>query len=1760
MALESLKKLYNGVSSQQVDIGDFDTFKSKMQSSESRRKFYDQVSGLGIDIGDYETFELKVSSPSPSVDVNEFFVDPNDSLNQQDSFKQSIYDSVKRQENSIATNNPYGVNLPRKKSNVDKIASLGGKVMEGSQTLLEFDSLDNGLQVGEEIIDNILNQTNNDPSKFYSSYSGLPEDSPEVKSFVEIFNEQRQKYTPKQETNLDRIIRALEQGKQNPQYIMKTASEPDAVDRLTKSATPLPKFVMGIPTSEITTAQVKRRERLTPKEIAQAQNKLFLQREIAKEKKKGLSERDAYRKVVSSAGGTPPSVVNLAMEKSITGAVFRIMNLNQTVMLDDYPQAEIKEVSDMVSLDFLEQVVSGAVAMVMPVDAMLFGLGGKAGAKVGQKSIEALPQLKRISKFADEAARLVSKGTNTPLPQVRVLAKEAVHRMTGGAGGFGAFDAGRNIVDQIENTGEIDVVEALEATLKGMVIGGSVGSLGFAGAKAGNLIGSKTSKAGEFSAEVFGLGTVAPVIEGEPITKQGYVEAAGTIIGLKFLKQFSAENQRRITESLGEEIQRRTEQSGKRMDEVANEIGDRLKTSFELAIEGKSPEKSRSVMIDKGMEFDLSVKKTEKPLSEDPSRPLRVTDVLVSEKVVGLKGVKEPGSVEYTPRNQTRPERMQIESDIRRLASDMKTLEKNGAQQKLLDDMQNSIDAKVAKLNEIAVERKDIENLFTPPEVLKQTQRRVVSTEQVAKDVVESRLQFQERVKGLESQLASRDKAEQKRLEAYLKEKDIYNRPFEPNPFLEVPLHPADAGRRVLESIQSPKQTVQQLPTEKKLKGFEIQKEFTDLDLTVKANETALQNPNLTPMQKQRLEASNQKAKELLRDTQDRANIEGLELQMFMGIPTPSILKSLFGSSKKRPRALREQEVERLYNQAIKRLDKKIENEGIKVETQDPVSVEPIRPQGFGEKVYNVFFSDLIERTANVGTQTSIQAAESGRRAIDITKETYGRLAPTLDVILKQSGKMFGAEGKAVRELSEFVEVDVGAGNKVLMSNLHAGIEGYPVKLSKEAKKQIEKIKDLIEERGKIFEEIGLMQEGADGKIRPFKVIGRNIAPRIMSGEFYTIIQRGPNTKSNEYNILVSEFAKANGATEKQVRDYFNEFRDNFTGSGGLTLQGGVPASRPTRTTQAEHSRKWKHIPQAIKVGKDLIPIVEYRPFEYARRLVETGSSRVGVAKVFGQELAGTSTINKIKEQLSNEGVSVVEFHEMIKGLSGVPIEPSLVIGTSKGVRAINATYDVLKTTSLSASAIPNLGEFLGSTRRFAGTAGLAKALFDLKLGLPTAKAKQLEAYLDSIGAITKDIANFSIDPNRPVSSFIRALNEAQRSAFVYRYMNQLQEATAAVVAFNKVETYKQGKGKNIDKIFLREMGFSREDARLMVSGNAPQRLYDALIRRAPAHLTGGAQRVGEQSRAESSRIFKALTAFETYAQMKIRSLNRVAKTYGTVTREAFAERNYGKAVDAHRALLSEFYGLAISGLTAQFALSYFYGGEDNVEIKYNEAKDDPFRALIDAWTYTAFGGIYGQILKATGGDVGIDRLYPITVMRETVGAVTGTGRYTYDEGMDRAIKFGERFAPANKAFKNALVTVGLGSPEARKSDNAIRAYYRWKIENKYGGKYTSVPDENIKKFRTNMIKAYEAFRKQKPEREVYQLLMKAVTESGKDLSSVSSSLNGKRLLTKSKIAPGAGDEEFTKRKNELKKRIGQEAYNRLVIHDELLSLIAEDF
>ena len=131
MPKESLQALYNTASQSFNNLGSYDEFEQKMQDSNKRKLFYDVASETFNNLGSFDQFEAKVTTTGSKIDSNEVF--PVSS-----SINQILYNSVKRQENSVAKNNPYGINMPRKKENINKIISSGGSIMEGSKSLLEF--------------------------------------------------------------------------------------------------------------------------------------------------------------------------------------------------------------------------------------------------------------------------------------------------------------------------------------------------------------------------------------------------------------------------------------------------------------------------------------------------------------------------------------------------------------------------------------------------------------------------------------------------------------------------------------------------------------------------------------------------------------------------------------------------------------------------------------------------------------------------------------------------------------------------------------------------------------------------------------------------------------------------------------------------------------------------------------------------------------------------------------------------------------------------------------------------------------------------------------------------------------------------------------------------------------------------------------------------------------------------------------------------------------------------------------------------------------------------------------------------------------------------------------------------------------------------------------------------------------------------------------------------------------------------------------
>ena len=93
-----------------------------------------------------------------------------------------------------------------------------------------------------------------------------------------------------------------------------------------------------------------------------------------------------------------------------------------------------------------------------------------------------------------------------------------------------------------------------------------------------------------------------------------------------------------------------------------------------------------------------------------------------------------------------------------------------------------------------------------------------------------------------------------------------------------------------------------------------------------------------------------------------------------------------------------------------------------------------------------------------------------------------------------------------------------------------------------------------------------------------------------------------------------------------------------------------------------------------------------------------------------------------------------------------------------------------------------------------------------------------------------------------------------------------------------------------------------------------------------------------------------------------------------------------------------------------------------------------------------------------------------------------------------------------------------------------------------------------------NMKKAYNSIREGEDLTEADKHVINALDLTDKDEKSAVMSILGKRVLTKSKIAPGRSDGVYEERLDELRRTIGNDAYLRLERHDERLKDFASDW
>lgn len=795
------------------------------------------------------------------------------------------------------------------------------------------------------------------------------------------------------------------------------------------------------------------------------------------------------------------------------------------------------------------------------------------------------------------------------------------------------------------------------------------------------------------------------------------------------------------------------------------------------------------------------------------------------------------------------------------------------------------------------------------------------------------------------------------------------------------------------------------------------------------------------------------------------------------------------------------------------------------------------------------------------------ELARRAERAINFSREAYGEMSRAAVSALKTGGApAFTPLGRAATRLSRPEPVP---GKGWAKSPLVEILEGRRQPSGKSEEKIVQALQNLIQKRGSMFERAGLQQyDPASGLWAPFTVKGREIAPRVMSVHLYEVIKTGRHGEL--WNPLIDAISDASGVARNDVEKDLTERHEAFASEGPESL---------VRRTQAEFKRTWPEMPAYLRHRGEWVPLFESRPYSYARLLADRGAARLGFVKEFGvNPKRQDAVLRQLREDFASETGRPQDLVEVMRGLHGLSLTTPLVDPSawgSRAWRAVNTGLGLAREMLLSASAIPNFAEPLGNIRDLAGNRGLVRAQMDLMRALAERVGGRRSALdtLELMGAITRDVVDVSLDPARKVSSAVRAVRDASGRVFVHRAVNEWQEKLAAFAGSRFVERLRSGKATYRDLQRLRVMGFPEALAKRLHSGTATMDEYLEVVRRAPASTVGATLHRLEQSHLENRRLMKALVAFQRYAFTIWRNSWGQIDAFQKGMRDAweayqgtpqrapggqnvtFRVKDPAKAFriagSAARHLVEHLLGKTLQGSAAYFLAAFATGGMTGLNLAWNEFKDHPAGFLADSLLFTMLSGPFGVIARIGAGDANpINFAFPLWAGKEIVTGLAGTDTYRDLSFGDRMSQLFSRMVPVSRVVENGLTAVGFGSREGFRIEVARRAYWRWRYAE--GMRPASHQEGDVADasaaFRREMKAAYRALEKARDPEAVREHVEKALGIQGKEPKAAASSLRSRRLLNRPEVEG---------RLDELRSRIGEEAYGLLEVHDALLDRLA---
>lgn len=856
---------------------------------------------------------------------------------------------------------------------------------------------------------------------------------------------------------------------------------------------------------------------------------------------------------------------------------------------------------------------------------------------------------------------------------------------------------------------------------------------------------------------------------------------------------------------------------------------------------------------------------------------------------------------------------------------------------------------------------------------------------------------------------------------------------------------------------------------------------------------------------------------------------------------------------------------------------------GVPIDRVWSEAVVPIAKLGFrgtqavgkiGKGLVDAYSGPLTQRIQDIGTPTAKALAASLRNAATYAKKFDGEMSVGGGDELMQlaSGWITGKSKKyrnASINLNSLDEVAPGVyGDKFTLAMED---DAYLAKLGERERELVGKGREFMKTASSIAEREGAIIRLPSGAKVKFKADpnGKKIIRRYSDEMFDEVSGNFRGIQSNEargiekvedltptMQSVIDGIVRANAAKGHKVKP------ETVMVELGLREQNARVAH-----AAFEHARVVPYMPTAVRLGDGrLFYIMQPGVFNFARNVKHSFANRVSFIKAFGADFDAAAADSLAFKVMNESGGNIHTrqlVNDTITGASGAPIERPIIGSYMPGgarergwARNYQAADQAVRGGMRSLAFVLNFLEppskllpYAGSGRFFRGLKEIATNYDDL-----TFELERIEAY-------TRDIGNWIATPGREFSDRARMVGRVIERINIAA--NEFNEIVAGATGRALARDLKNGRATGADRYRLEMMRFEPDEINALIRGEASDELYNEVIRRTVGETQGSNLRPQERSRAASSRIYNALIAHDSYAQM---TMNRYARSIGKAYQKGDAyfrnpsRQTFTEFADSLKFLGGMTASHAATGMVQLYALSFMFGGGfSGAKALWNKMQDDPAGFVAHGLFNTSIGGplatmaYLGQSSNAGAFREGLMRAFmPSNYLNEGVMWMMGSDVYSGQNTLEASWTLMQRYAPLIRQMDpwDNLAIWNIGNP-ARATDVAIRSYYEFARENNmqaYGWN-----ERSNKRFLRFMRLAVKQIESGDGDGAQYYMRQALEVEPTADNDSLAASLLARRILIKF-----PNTQEGYELREKFRKRYGEEVYDQLVKRDYMLEAWAE--